>query len=167
VAREAAAAQSRGEWSLAVNLWQRALASAQQIPADTASFPEAANLVETYGNQLKNAQTRVQEAGALQGLTASLENLCSASASPCTIQEVESQVQLRLPSQYAQPLRQALTPPAPDGTVSFTNQISPDLQALINQLTTVSHQINRPVAIYDNQGNLLARYRPDLGGFAK
>ena len=167
VAREAAAAQSRGEWSLAVNLWQRALASAQQIPADTASFPEAANLVETYGNQLKNAQTRVQEAGALQGLTASLENLCSASASPCTIQEVESQVQVRLPSQYAQPLRQALTPPAPDGTVSFTNQISPDLQALINQLTTVSHQINRPVAIYDNQGNLLARYRPDLGGFAK
>jgi uncharacterized membrane protein affecting hemolysin expression len=80
---------------------------------------------------------------------------------------VESQVQVRLPSQYAQPLRQALTPPAPDGTVSFTNQISPDLQALINQLTTVSHQINRPVAIYDNQGNLLARYRPDLGGFAK
>lgn len=165
--REAAAAQSRGEWSLAVSLWQRALASVQQIPADTAPFPEAANLVETYGNQLKNAQARLQADGALQSLTATLGNLCSASATPCALQEVEGQIQVRLPGQYVQPLRQALTPPAPDGTVSFSNQISPDLQVLINQLTTVSHQINRPVAIYDNQGNLVARYRSDLGGFVK
>ena len=166
-AREAAAAQSRGQWSLAISLWQQALARVQQIPADTAPFPEVPSLVETYGNQLKNAQARFRETGALQGLTATLGNLCGASASPCTLQEVEGQIQVRLSSQYVQSLRQALTPPASDGTVSFTNQISPDLQALINQLTTVSHQINRPVAIYDNQGSPVARYRPDLGGFAK
>jgi hypothetical protein len=165
--RAAAAAQSRGEWSLAVSLWQRALASAEQIPADTAPFPEAANLVETYGNQLKNAQARLQAASALQGLTTTLGNLCGASATPCTLEEVGGQVQVRLPGQYAQTLRRALTPPAPDGTLSFTNQISPDLQTFINQLTTVSHQINRPVAIYDSQGNPVARYRPDLGGFAR
>jgi hypothetical protein len=45
--------------------------------------------------------------------------------------------------------------------------MSPDLQTLINQLTSVSHQINQPLGIYDNQGNLVARYRPDLGGFAR
>ncbi|MEB3313604.1 MAG: hypothetical protein VKL98_05610 [Cyanobacteriota bacterium] len=167
IAREAAAAQSRGQWSLAVNLWQQALARAQQIPADTTPFQEAANLVETYGNQLKNAQTHLRQAIALQGLTATLGSLCGASPTPCTLQEVGGQIQVRLANQYAQPLRQALTPPAPDGTVGITHQISPDLQALINQLTRVSHQINRPLAIVDPQGNPVARYRPDLGGFAQ
>jgi hypothetical protein len=167
LARQAAAAQARGQWSLAVNLWQQALARVQQIPADTTPFQEAAQLVETYGSQLKQAQTTLRQTIALQGLTATLGSLCGTSATPCTLQEVGGQIQVRLSSQYAQPLRQALTPPAPDGTVSFTQSMSPDLQTLINQLTSVSHQINQPLGIYDNQGNLVARYRPDLGGFAR
>lgn len=166
-AKAAAAAQSSGQWNLAVNLWQRALASAQQIPVDSAPFQEAANLVETYENQLKNAQARLQETSALQGLTTTLGNLCGASATPCTLQEVGNQLQVRLSSQYTQPLRQALTTPTPDGTLNFAHQISPDLQALISQLTSISHQINRPITIYDHQGNPVARYRPDLGGFTK
>lgn len=30
-----------------------------------------------------------------------------------------------------------------------------------------SHQLNQVVLIYDGTGHFIARYRPDLGGFAR
>jgi hypothetical protein len=76
-------------------------------------------------------------------------------------------VQVVLTSQYAEPLRQAITPPAADGTFAFTNELNPAVQQLIEQIITFSHQVNRQVAIYDSRGGFVARYRPDLGGFIK
>jgi hypothetical protein len=41
------------------------------------------------------------------------------------------------------------------------------VQQLIEEIMTVSHQVDRQVAIYDSHGGFVARYRPDLGGFIK
>lgn len=166
-ARNAAAAEAKGQWTLAVGQWQQAVASAQQIPSDTILAAEGGVLLETYQPAMANAQNRLRTAVALQTLTTNLAQLCEFSATPCTVREDASQVRVVLSSQYAEPLRQAITPPAADGTFAFTNQLNPSSQQLIEQIITTSHQVDRQVAIYDAQGGFVARYRPDLGGFIK
>lgn len=166
-ARNAAAAEAKGQWTLAVGQWQQAVASAQQIPSDTILSEEGGVLLETYQPALANAQNRLRTAVALQTLTTNLALLCEFSATPCTVSEDASQIRVVLSSQYAEPLRQAITPPAADGTFAFTNQLNPSSQQLIDQIITTSHQVDRQVAVYDAQGGFVARYRPDLGGFIK
>lgn len=166
-ARAAAAYEAKGQWTLAMAQWRQAVASAQQIPADTILAEEGAVLLETYQPALANAQNRLRTAVALQALTTTLAQLCEFSATPCTVREDPSQIRVVLSSQYTEPLRQAITPPAADGTFTFTNQLSPGAQQLIEQVITTSHQVDRQVAIYDAQGGFVARYRPDLGGFIK
>ena len=166
-ARAAAAYEAKGQWTLAVAQWSQAVGSARQIPADTILTEEGGLLLETYQPALANAQGRLRSAVALQTLTTTLAQICEQSATPCTLREDPSQVQIVLSSQYAEPLRQAITPPAADGTFAFTNQINASTQQLINQIITASHQIDRQIAIYDAHGGFVARYRPDLGGFVK
>lgn len=166
-ARSAAAAEAKGQWTLAVGQWRQAVASAQQIPGDTILAEEGGVLLETYRPAMANAQNRLRTAVALQTLTTNLAQLCEFSATPCTVREDASQIRVVLSSQHAEPLRQAITPPAADGTFAFTNQLNPSSQQLIEQIITTSHQIDRQVAVYDAQGGFVARYRPDLGGFIK
>ncbi|NJL47341.1 MAG: hypothetical protein HC929_07445 [Leptolyngbyaceae cyanobacterium SM2_5_2] len=166
-ARAAAASEAKNQWSQAVSQWQQAVASAQQIPGDTILTTEGTRLLETYQPALTNAQNRLRTAVALQGLTTTLGEMCAQDVTPCTVQEDSSQVQVVLTSQYAEPLRQAITPPAADGTFGFANELSPTVKQLIEQIITFSHQVNRQVAIYDSRGGFVARYRPDLGGFVK
>lgn len=166
-ARAAAAYEAQGQWSLAVNHWQRAVASAQQIPAGTILAEEGALLLETYEPALLNAQGRLRSAVAIQNLTTTLGSLCSEVGGACTVREDPTQVQITLASPHAESLRRAITPPAADGTFGFTQALSAQTQALIQQVTTLSHQVNRQVAIYDSQGGFVARYRPDVGGFVR
>jgi len=166
-ARAAAASEAKNQWGQAVSHWQQAVASAQQIPSDTILAAEGTRLLETYQPALTNAQNRLRTAVALQGLTTKLGEMCALDVTPCTVREDPSQVQVVLTSQYAEPLRQAITPPAADGTFAFTNELNPAVQQLIEQIITFSHQVNRQVAIYDSRGGFVARYRPDLGGFIK
>ncbi|MBD2110191.1 hypothetical protein [Nodosilinea sp. FACHB-13] len=166
-ARSAAAAEAKGQWTLAVTQWRQAVASARQIPSDTILAAEGGVLLETYQPALANAQNRLRTAVALQTLTTNLAQLCQFSVTPCTVREDASQIRVVLSSQYAEPLRQAITPPAADGTFAFTNQLNPGSQQLIEQIITASHQVDRQVAVYDAQGGFVARYRPDLGGFIR
>lgn len=166
-ARAAATYEAKGQWTLALQQWRQAVGRAQQIPADTILAEEGAVLLETYQPALANAQTRLRTAVALQSLTSTLAQLCEGSATPCTVREDPSQIRVVLSSQYAEPLRQAITPPAADGTFAFTNQLSPSAQQLIEQIMTTSHQVDRQVAVYDAHGGFVARYRPDLGGFIR
>jgi hypothetical protein len=166
-ARAAAAYEAKSQWTLALTHWRQAVGSAQQIPADTILAAEGAVLLETYQPALANAQNRLRTAVALQTLATNLAQICERSATPCTVSEESSQVRVVLSSQYAEPLRQAITPPAADGTFTFTNQLSSAAQQLIEQIISTSHQVDRQVAVYDAQGGFVARYRPDLGGFIK
>ena len=166
-AREAKAYEAKNQWTLAVTQWQRAVSSAQQISLESTLGPEGAVLLETYQPALVNAENRLRTAVALQSLTQTIGSVCENSATPCSVTEDPSQIQVTLSSQYAEPLRQAITPPAADGTFAFTNQLSPPVQQLIEEIMTVSHQVDQQVAIYDSHGGFVARYRPDLGGFIK
>ncbi|MEO1068533.1 MAG: hypothetical protein AAFW95_05355, partial [Cyanobacteria bacterium J06638_6] len=166
-ARAAAAYEAKNQWTLAVGQWRQAVASAQQIPADTILTEEGAVLLETYQPALRNAQNHLRSAVALETLTTSLAQICQSSPTPCTVREDPSQIQVVLSSQVADPLRRSITPPSADGTFAFTNQLSPNVKQLIEQIITTSHQVDRQVAIYDAQGGFVARYRPDLGGFIK
>jgi hypothetical protein len=166
-ARAAAAYEAQGQWSLAVNHWQRAVDSAQQIPTGTLLSTEGAMRLETYEPALLNAQNRLQGAVAIQGLTTTLGTLCSDVGESCTVREDPNQVRIALATPHANALRQAITPPAANGTFGFTQTLTPQTQSLIEQVTTLSHQVNRQVAIYDSQGSFVARYRPDVGGFVR
>jgi len=165
--REAKAYEARNQWTLAVTQWRRAVARANQISPESTLGSEATVLLETYQPALTNAESRLRTAVALQKLTQTVGSVCDGSGTPCQVNESPSQIQVTLSSQYAEPLRQAITPPAADGTFAFTNELTPSVQQLIEEIMAVSHQVDRQVSIYDSHGGFVARYRPDLGGFIK
>jgi hypothetical protein len=166
-AKEAEAYQAKNQWTLAVRQWQQAVRFATRIPVNTELAADREALVESYQASLTNAQTRLRGAVALQALTQTVGTLCGNSGTSCTVSEDDSQIKITLANQFAEPLRQAITPPTTDGQFTFANQLTPDIQQLIEQVITMSHRANRQVAVYDASGSFVARYRPDLGGFSK
>jgi hypothetical protein len=166
-AKAAAAYEAKNQWTLAVQQWQQALRSATRIPVETSLTVDRAGLVDGYQTSLANAQTRLRSVIALQKLATTVGNLCGTSATPCTVSEDDSQIKITLASEYAEPLRQAITPPTTEGQFTFAKELTPATQQLIEQVITTSHQINRQITLYDAYGSLVARYRPDLGGFSK
>jgi hypothetical protein len=109
-AREAKAYEARNQWTLAVTEWSRAVSSASQISPESTLGSEAAVLLEAYQPALTNAQSRLRTAVALQQLTQTVGSVCGGTGTPCQVNEDPSQIQITLSSQYAEPLRQAITP---------------------------------------------------------
>ncbi len=160
-ARAGATAAAKGQWSLAASHWQKALASIQQIPADTTLFKDVPTLVETYQTNLRNAQDQLSTNLALARVTSILGKICGSTT--CTIEAKDDQIRMNLALPYARVVQQAITLPSQSGI----NPISPNLKQLIDQIINVSHQLNRAVVIYDSDGHFIARYQPDLGGFSR
>ncbi|MFZ4639436.1 MAG: hypothetical protein ACOYMP_03390 [Nodosilinea sp.] len=160
-ARAGATAAAKGQWNLAAGYWQKALASIQQIPADTTLFKEVPTLVETYQTNLRNAQNRLSTNLVLAGVTSTLGKICGSMT--CTVEARDDQIRMNLALPYARVVQQAITPPSQSGI----NPISANLKQLIDQIINVSHQLNRAVVIYDSDGHFIVRYQPDLGGFSR
>jgi len=169
-AQQAETYASQQQWTLAVDRWQTALAHAQAVPDDTSLAADAAALVGFYEPALAQARAQLAAAVALQGLQQVLDELCQGAATPCQAINQPSQVRVTLMAQYAEALRQSLTPPGADGSqglVPLTPSPGTDIQRLVEAVATAGQQANRPVVLYDSQGGFIARYRHDLGGFLK
>lgn len=165
-AREAAAREAQNQWTQAVEQWKIALNTLQQVPPTSALAAQAEQLLPTYRAALARSQAQLRTAIALQQLQARLGPLCSSRAAACQITAGPDQIQVRLAGPYAQALTQAITPPA-EGAPVVPAALSRDAQQIVEQIVLLGNQVQRPIAVYSSQGELMVRYRPDLGGFVQ
>ncbi|XGB43621.1 MAG: hypothetical protein LVS60_07920 [Nodosilinea sp. LVE1205-7] len=152
---------AKGQWNLAARDWQQALAHLLQIPTDKTAFKNVPTLIETYQTNLRYAQNQAARNQALVGITTALGKICG--SANCTVAAENDRIRINLTVPYAQELQQSLSLPRQNSA----NQVSPGLKQLMAAIIASSHQLNQVVLIYDGTGHFIARYRPDLGGFAR
>ena len=84
----------------------------RQVPKNTLRYAEAQGQLATYQASLKQAQTKLKQAVALQTIDDDLANLCPATAGICTYTYGRQGIELTLREPYDSAIRQSISPPS-------------------------------------------------------
>lgn len=166
----AAAAQEAGrtnQWAEAVDQWRRAITHLQQVPEKTAHYTEAQTRIDTYQTSLEQAQNRLQQAVALQTLDDDLAELCPLDLGICTTSYTSQQIDLILRDPYDSAIRQSISPPSTQGHLAQNASVVEQTHQLVQDIMRLGNRVQIPIALYDTDRQLIARYRPEYGGFAR
>jgi hypothetical protein len=166
-AAEAQAAERNNQWTAAVNAWSDAYAQMRQVPKNTLRYADAQAQLSNYQNSLKQAQTKLKQAVALQSIEDDLAELCPPVQGICTYNYGPQQIELLLREPYDSAIRQSISPPSTQGRLSRNNAVIEETHQLVQQIMQLGNQVQLPISIYDENRQFIARYKPEYGGFVK
>jgi hypothetical protein len=166
-AAQAQAAERDQQWTQAVNFWNDAFAQMRQVPKNTIRYAEAQTLLSTYQTSLKQAQTNLRQAVALQSIEDDLAELCPPVQGICTYRYGSQQIELMLREPYDSAIRQSISPPSTQGRLSRNDAVIEDTHQLVQKIMQLGNQVQLSIWVYDENRQFIARYRPDYGGFVK
>jgi len=166
-ATQAQAAEQANQWTQAVNFWRDAYAQMRQVPKNTLRYTDAQGQLSSYQASLKQAQTKLKQAVALQSIDADLATLCPLAAGICTYTYSPQQVELILREPYDSAIRQSISPPSTQGRLTRNNAVIEETHELVQNIMQLGNQVQLPIALYDENRQFIARYKPEYGGFVK
>lgn len=166
-AAQAQAAERNDQWTQAVTHWSEAFAQMRQVPKNTLRYAEAQGQLTTYQASLKQAQTKLKQAVALQTIDDDLADLCPAAAGICTYTYSSQGIELTLREPYDSAIRQSISPPSTQGRLSRNDAVITETHELVQNIMQLGNQVQLPIAVYDNNRQFIARYKPEFGGFSK
>ena len=163
-AQEAAQAN---QWTLSVEQWRRAITHLRQVPENSIPYAEAQDRTATYQASLEQAQSRLQQAVALQTIEDDLISLCPLDLGICTYSYSSNQVELILMGPYASAVRQSISPPSTQGHLSQASSVVGQTHQLVQDIMRIGNRVQIPIVLYDTNRRFIARYKPEYGGFVK
>jgi hypothetical protein len=166
-AAQAQAAERNNQWTQAANFWREAYAQMRQVPKNTLRYADAQALLDSYQASLKQAQTKLKQTVALQSIDEDLATLCPLSDGICTYTYSPQEVALTLRDPYDSAIRQSISPPSTQGRLNRNNAVMAETHQLVQNIMQLGNQVQLPIVIYDDNRQLIARYKPEYGGFVK
>lgn len=167
-AAEAQRAETDEQWSTAVDNWQAASRQLQDTQQGTLAFSEAEALKGIYATSLGNAENNFQVTMRFQPVEPNFFAVCGmAGNQKCTYSVRSGSVRLDLFQGYDTVIDQSITPPDQRAIEASAPQLVGQSNQLLQEVAALSSQAQVPVELYDNKGEFMARYRPDLGGFTR
>lgn len=166
-AQQARVYEQQNQWTMAVVQWQKALTAVQQVPQGTTSATGAQSLVPTYESALAIARDHLRQVINLQKAQQDLTKLCPAGSAICRYGTTADSIRVDLAKGYDQAIIQAITPPDARVYSAIAPTTVQQANWLLQQVTALGNRTQMAVELYDANGALIARYRPDLGGFVK
>ncbi len=166
-AAQAQAAERNDQWTQAVSHWSEAFAQMRQVPKNTLRYAEAQGQLATYQASLKQAQTKLRQAVALQTIDDDLANLCPVTAGICTYTYGRQGIELTLREPYDSAIRQSISPPSTQGRLSRNDAVIAETHELVQNIMQLGNQVQLPIAVYDGNRQFIARYKPEFGGFSR
>ncbi|MEM6518116.1 MAG: hypothetical protein AAF722_02155 [Cyanobacteria bacterium P01_C01_bin.70] len=166
-AAQAQAAERTNQWTQAVNFWNEAYAQMRQVPKNTLRYAEAQEQLDGYQNSLKQAQSRLKQAVALQSIDEDLAELCPPDVGICTYSHSSQQIELTVREPYDSAIRQSISPPSNQGSLNRNNSVIEETHKLVQNVMRLGNQVQLPILIYGENRQFIARYKPEYGGFAK
>ncbi len=166
-AAKAQTAAQKNQWTQAVTAWGDALAQMQQVSEGTLRYAEAQEQLTVYQNNLKEAQVRLKQAVALQTIEDDLQALCPVGSGVCTYSLGSQQIELTLRSPYDAAVRQSISPPSAQGKLNRSNSVIQETHELVQSVMYLGNRVQLPIILYDANRQLIARYKPEYGGFSK
>jgi len=136
----------KNQLQAAVSSWQQAIQTAKQVPQDTVPYNQAQSLITTSSSALVQAQTKLAaEAGSIQQARADLSSTCNSGTQFCTFKIDDTKITVTLTAEYDQALQN------PHDSGSMQNH----LNKLREVLKVISENANRPLVLYNSQGNVM------------
>ncbi|MEO1094874.1 MAG: hypothetical protein AAFX01_08240 [Cyanobacteria bacterium J06638_28] len=167
LADDAQAAEQANQWGVAVQTWQQAIIEMRQVPQDIAAYTEAQNVLQHYQVFLEQAQGELKRSLALQGLEDDLDALCPIEESICTFSYTTQEIELTVWDPYDSAIRQSISPPSSQNSLSQAAAIIERTHQLVQDIMQMGNRVSLPIALYDGNRRLIARYQPQYGGFQK
>ena len=166
-ATQAQSAGRANQWTQAVTHWSDAYAAMRQVPKNTLRYAAAQGQLTTYQNSLKQAQTRLRQAVALQSIDGDLAALCPLEQGICTYTYGPQQIELIVRAPYDSAIRQSISPPSSQGRLSRNDAVIESTHRLVQNIMQLGNQVQLPISVYDENQQFIARYKPEYGGFVK
>lgn len=164
-AAQARRAEQANQWSEAVFHWQDAVTYAQQVPKGTLSHPPAQALLSTYRPASTTAQDRLRIAVMLQRAPFSLDRLCAGTPPVCSPTLTRNAIQLHFTSPLDRTIAALMihTLPTPSTATDAIDRAT----RLLQQVATLSQQVQTPIELYDSTGDRVGQYDPKLSGYVQ
>lgn len=166
-AAQAQAAERQNQWTQAVTHWSEAYAQMRQVPKETLRYADAQGQLNDYQASLKEAQSKLRQAVAMQSIEADLAALCPLAEGICTYTYSPQQIELMLREPYDSAIRQSISPPSTQGRLTRNNSVIEETHELVQKIMQLGNQVQLPIVIYDENRQFIARYKPEYGGFVK
>ncbi|MEM0981396.1 MAG: hypothetical protein AAGH78_14115 [Cyanobacteria bacterium P01_H01_bin.58] len=167
LADDAQAAEQANQWGIAVQTWQQAIIEMRKVPRDIATYAEAQDTLQHYQVFLERAQGELKRSVALQGLEDDLDALCPNEEGICTFSYTTQEIELTVWDPYDSAIRQSISPPSSQNNLSQAAAIVERTHQLVQDIMQTGNRVSLPIAVYDRNRRLVARYQPQYGGFQK
>ncbi|MEO0406929.1 MAG: hypothetical protein AAF289_06220 [Cyanobacteria bacterium P01_A01_bin.135] len=179
-AQEAQTFEQQGQWPLAIEQWQQAIAKLAQVPEGTTFYEQAQPLKHTYAKSLEQSQQGLVVATAVQTARPTLDSACQ-QAQLCEFVAASDAIQVYVAQAYQEAIAAAIRVPYPTVNPAAASPQDPadpisddpllaagsgdEASQLLNTLAALGANIRVPIEFYSSTGTLLGTYQVDEGRY--
>ncbi|HEY9705495.1 MAG TPA: hypothetical protein V6C58_23860, partial [Allocoleopsis sp.] len=160
LAQKAKNYQVLNQWSLAVYSWRTALSYVKQVPQDTFYDSKAKQLVNSYTQALKQAETQLKLANTAQQVRGDLMFVCAGRPQICTFAISRSLIKVRLTASYVQAIQKTAMAAKIKGDANSQKIAYNHISAIGEALKTISKNSGIRLEVYTPDGILREVYTP-------
>lgn len=154
-------ATRNNQWSQAVDQWNQAIASAEQVPTGTYYYPKAAASLQEFKPQREVAQEELKKANLIAKTRADLNNTCQGNPKVCEYTLTDSVISVWLSAEYIRKIQQTATVASTNPDPKVRQGLDLHVKTLRTALEAIADNAQLPLELYDPYGAFIGRHTPN------
>jgi hypothetical protein len=149
------------QWAQAVDQWNQAVASAQQVPTGTYYYPKTAASLQEFKAQREVAQEELKKANLIAKTRADLNNTCQGNPKVCEYTLTDSLISVWLSADYIRKIQQTATVAQTNPDPKVRQGLDLHVNTLRTALEAIADNAQLPLELYDPYGAFIGRHTPN------
>lgn len=149
------------QWSEAVDQWNQAVASAEQVPTGTYYYPKAAASLQEFKPKREVAQEELKKANLIAKTRADLNNTCQGNPKVCEYTLTDSVISVWLSADYIRKIQQTATVATTNRDPKVRQGLDLHVNTLRTALEAIADNAQIPLELYDPYGAFIGRHTPN------
>ncbi|AFY82058.1 hypothetical protein [Oscillatoria acuminata] len=154
-------ATRNNQWSQAVDQWNQAVASAEQVPTGTYYYPKTAASLQEFKAQREVAQEELKKANLIAKTRADLNNTCQGNPKVCEYTLTDSVISVWLSADYIRKIQQTATVASTNPDPKVRQGLDLHVKTLRSALEAIADNAQLPLELYDPYGAFIGRHTPN------
>ncbi|NEP81685.1 MAG: hypothetical protein F6K39_28105, partial [Okeania sp. SIO3B3] len=160
-AKQAEVFETKDNWQEAVEYWQNALNSAEEVPNNSSYFSKAKPLIKSYETILKIAQANQRFLDTIAKARQDLSKTCKGTPKICEYSITKDLITVRLTSDYVDKIKKTAKELQGNKDQKSLTQLEKHLKTLQIALKAISNNAKIPLEVYNPQGLKVAAHIPN------
>ncbi len=151
----------KNQWAQAVDQWNQAVASAEQVPTGTYYYPKTAASLQEFKAQREVAQEELKKANLIAKTRADLNNTCQGNPKVCEYTLTDSVISVWLSADYIRKIQQTATVASTNPDPKVRQGLDLHVKTLRTALEAIADNAQLPLELYDPYGAFIGRHTPN------